>query len=297
MQSCLTQTRPDIQLSDSERLYLLLDGGQIAALEQSLFEVEGSPDYQPLYLYHPWDSLREASPCLVSASAALLEWFMEKREPSWGYLLSSPLSLLPLAESLRTLIEAESPYGSRVLLKLAMPETAWRLFDGDDGWLWQGVSQVWIPIRAGWQHKQVPSPLSPRQGDRLRLTDEQWTRLGEVSWQHTLDAISRHMATWFPARLAEQLDASQWVAQWAQWGYDKGFQSERDLLLMFNVLGYLGLGAMQAPDVASAQPGEDEHADIRQLILSTSSQTPSQRIERAAELAQTRVQNKKERVA
>lgn len=291
----MTHPLPPLTLAQGERLYLLLDGGQIPCIERTLFEISDSPDYQPIYLHQPWDSLREVSPCLVSASRTLLDWFMEKREPSWGYLLSSPLELLALAESLRTLIEVESPYGSRILLKMAKPETMGRLLMDEDPWLWQGIGQVWIPTPEGWQHRQAPPVLAPRQGERLRLTDEQWTRLGEVTWQNTLGAIGRHMEKWFPVRLAEQTDAPRWIAEWAEWGYGRGFQSERDLLLMFNLLGYLG-DTVLTP--AQQVPGEeDEVDDIRELALNPSSQTPSQRIERAAELAQARVQNKKERVA
>ncbi|MGL6502115.1 DUF4123 domain-containing protein [Aeromonas caviae] len=158
--------RPDIELNSGEQLYLLLDGARIPALERALFEQDPSPSYQPVYLHAPWDSLREVSPCLVCATPNLLDWFMQNRDASWGYLLSSPLSLLPLAERLRGLIEVESPYGSRILLKLAMPETMWRLFMDDEPWLWQGVAQVWIPTRQGegqvWQHKvAAPGMGSP----------------------------------------------------------------------------------------------------------------------------------------
>lgn len=54
--------------TDTHRIYLMLDGGQLPELELQLFEVSESPAYQPLYLYAPWDSLREVSPCLVEAN-------------------------------------------------------------------------------------------------------------------------------------------------------------------------------------------------------------------------------------
>ena len=56
---------PAFELATGEHLYLLLDGGQIPELERQLFVVTDSPVYQPIYLYAPWDALREASPCLV----------------------------------------------------------------------------------------------------------------------------------------------------------------------------------------------------------------------------------------
>lgn len=271
---------PDIELASGEQLYLLLDGARIAELERVLFEQDDTPVYQPIYLYAPWDCLREVSPCLVCATPNLLDWFIQNREPSWGYLLSSRLSLLPLADRFRSLIEVESPYGSRILLKLAMPETMWRLFMDDEPWLWQGVAQVWIPVRQGkgqeWQHKASLPGLSSPMGDGMRLSDMQWSRLGEVSWLHVLDGIRTHMQTWFPTRLQAQPAPSIWIAHWADYAYSKGFESERDLLLFFNVLGYLGSGWCD----------QDEYPRITALITQPSAQTPSQRIEQAAELAE-----------
>lgn len=115
---------PELDLAKGEHLYLLLDGAQIPELERQLFEVTDKPAYQPLYLYAPWDSLREVSPCLVEANETLLGWF-QTLSANTGWLLASPLSLLPLADQLRQLIEVESPYGSRILLNW-QPRKPWR---------------------------------------------------------------------------------------------------------------------------------------------------------------------------
>ena len=58
--------------------------------------------------------------------------------------------------------------------------------------------------------------------------------------------------------------------------YGKGFESTRDLLFFFNVLGYLG----------TAWKESDAYPAITVLIMRVSSLTPSQRIEQAAELAE-----------
>lgn len=274
---------PEFDLAKGEHLYLLLDGGQIPELERKLFEVTDSPAYQPIYLYAPWDALREASPCLVEASPALLDWYAHGEE-GWGYILSSRLPLLPLAERLRQLIEVESPYGSCILLKMAQPDGMFRLLIDDEPWLWQAIEQVWIPVHkllrpnspAEWWNKKVSTSELPV-GKLLRLSDVQWTRLGEVTWLNTLNDIWRHMEKWFPERLGEQFDGRQWVAEWAEWGYGKGFESPRDLLFFFNVLGYLG----------TAWKESDAYPAITALLMCTSSLTPSQRIEQAAELAET----------
>lgn len=284
---------PDLALQAGEQLYLLLDGGQIPQLERRLFEAADSPAYQPLYLYAPWDSLREVSPCVMVASEPLLRWYEAECQPNWGYLLASTLPLLPLAERLRGWIEGQSPYGSRILLKPAQPEGMYRLFQDDDPRFWQDITQVWIPVREQlqprskliWWHKTANLPTETEmamlhENTPLRLSDAQWQRLGEVSWLNSLDTLYRHMEKWFPKRLAEQTDPNQWITDWATWGYKQGFTSLRDLMFFSNVLGYLGTVWLDA-----------EHcSEIADLLTNISSLTPSQRIEKAAQLAE--IQNR-----
>ncbi|MGL6535275.1 DUF4123 domain-containing protein [Aeromonas caviae] len=226
--------RPDIELNSGEQLYLLLDGARIPALERALFEQDPSPSYQPIYLHAPWDSLREVSPCLVCATPNLLDWFMQNRDASWGYLLSSPLSLLSLAERLRGLIEVESPYGSRILLKLAMPETMWRLFMDDEPWLWQGVAQVWIPTRQGegqvWQHKvAAPGMGSPWGAPATFRRAVVPSGRGELVEHPRWDKSTHAHLVW--ARMLTLPEPMAWIAHWADYAYAQGFESERDLLL------------------------------------------------------------------
>lgn len=262
---------PELDVAKGEHLYLLLDGGQLPELERKLFEVTDSPVYQPLYLYAPWDALREVTPCLVEANSQLLAWFQEQAA-NVGWLLASPLSLMPLADHLRQLIEVESPYGSRIMLKLAAPKTMACLLVDSDPWFWQGIAQVWLPMDDGWLHRRVKTDLPQLPGKKCKLTDPQWARLGEVSWQNQLESIHHHMAQWFPIRLAEQSDPRAWIARWANQAYQLGFQSERDQLLFFNVLGFLG----------DKWWGSHDYPELTALLTIPSVRTPSQRVEQAA---------------
>lgn len=269
---------PELDLAKGEHLYLLLDGAQITELERQLFDVTDKPAYQPLYLYAPWDGLREVSPCLVEANSQLLTWF-RALPTNAGWLLASPLPLLPLADRLRQLIEVESPYGSRILLKLAAPETMACLMVDPEPWLWQGVAQVWLPTRDGWQHWLAKAGFATPLGKKCKLTDPQWARLGEVSWQNQLESTYRHMEQWFPVRLAEQSDPGAWIAHWAKQAYQLGFQTERDVLLFFNVLGFLGESWWK----------DDAYPVVTKLLTTASAQTPSQRVEQAANWAEQHV--------
>lgn len=282
---------PDLVVQADEQLYLLLDGGQIPLLERRLFEVADTPAYQPLYLYSPWDSLREISPCLVAASTPLLHWYETESRPNWGYLLTSTLPLIPLAERLRYWLEGQSPYGSQVLLKPAQPESMYRLFQDDDPRFWQDIRQVWLPVRAMqqpnspfiWWHKQadlsaLPMTTELQDNGPLRLSDTQWQRLADVSWLTTLDDIAHHMQSWFPLRLIAQSDPNQWIAKWANCAYAKGFHTTQDLLYFFNILGYLG----------DQWWDTDEYPALQEYLNTATPQTPSQRIELAAHWAEER---------
>ena len=78
--------------SSDEYLYLLLDGSKVTDLERELYQRLGNPLYEPIYLFAPWNSLRELSPCLVQLSLidkdyqSLLTWFIDNSDKKWGYL-------------------------------------------------------------------------------------------------------------------------------------------------------------------------------------------------------------------
>ncbi|HGE8242560.1 DUF4123 domain-containing protein [Aeromonas veronii] len=268
---------PEFTLAPHEHLYLLLDGGQLPALEQQLFEVTGNPVYQQLYFCAPWEGMREVSPCLVEANDELLRWY-GVQPVNAGWVLASSLTLAPLAEHLRQFIEVESPYGSRILLKLASPQTMACLMVDMSPLLWQSLSQAWLPSNHNWLHLQVKPNLADPVSTQLRLSDEQWSRLGEVSWQHQLTINMAHVAQWFPARASSLPELQSWVAHWSAQAYQLGFQTECDQLSFFNVLGCLG----------DAWWGTDDFPTLTELLTTPSARTPSQRIEAAAHWAAQR---------
>ncbi|MGL4923969.1 MAG: DUF4123 domain-containing protein [Aeromonas veronii] len=264
---------PEFTLAHHERLYLLLDGGQLPALERQLFEVTDNPAYQQLYFHAPWDSMRDVSPCLVEANDALLTWY-GAQSANAGWVLASSSTLAPLTERLRQLIEVESPYGSRILLKLASPRTMACLMVDMPPLLWQGLTQAWFPTGQDWLHLQATDLTDPV-STQFVLNDEQWARLGEVGWQHQLAINAAHITQWFPARASSLPELHPWVAHWSAQAYQLGFQTERDQLLFFNVLGCLG----------DAWWGTDAYPTLTALLTTPSARTPSQRIEAAAHWA------------
>lgn len=286
--------------SSDEYLYLLLDGSKVTDLERELYQRLGNPLYEPIYLFAPWNSLRELSPCLVQLSLidkdyqSLLTWFIDNSDKKWGYLFCSTSPLEAQAEILRRQINITTPYGSKVLYKLANPESAWRLFSAKTPFLWQGVKRVWIPSAIGWHYLINTDIPKPTDNQDWQLTDVQWSLLGEVSYQNCLDKIAKHLQTWFPDILVNLQEANLQEAKlvsgqasgkekniryWADFARAKGFTLEQDLFYFFNILAYLG-------ETVFLVEGEHLHPEIWQLLHQNSDQTPSQRIAYAAQLAQ-----------
>ncbi|EKF9303015.1 DUF4123 domain-containing protein, partial [Vibrio cholerae] len=142
--------------------------------------------------------------------------------------------------------------------------------------LWQVMEQAWLPTKSGWELLSKPDSIPTISEGMYKLSDEQWQMMGQISWRNALENIADHMCKWFPETISQYADVEGWLNQQAQNAYQMGFNSERDLLLFFNVIGFLGIKAIASPI----------YPDIYQLIHQTSQQTPSQRIEQAALLAE-----------
>ncbi|WGY45602.1 DUF4123 domain-containing protein [Vibrio sp. ABG19] len=275
MKANLVTTVPDMTIDSHEVLYLLVDGAQIEHLAVKLYGLKGELDLEPIYLDAPYQELLPVSPYVIRATQSVTDWFLELNEAMAGYFFSSSLTLNQVADGLRSLIKVESPYGSLVFAKMANTECGYILLSTGVANLWQVMNQAWLPTRKGWQHLVKPDALLAAEQGTYKLSDEQWRLLGQVTWCNTLESIENHMLRWFPETLAQQASQPDWLALQAENAYQQGFSSERDLLMFFNVIGFVGLQAVQEP----------LYADIYQLIHQSSQQTPSQRIEAAANLA------------
>lgn len=272
----LASTVPEMEMQAQERLYLLVDGAQISHLAQALYALSGELVLEPLYLFPPFDQLQAVSPYLVLATDAVKTWFLEQNQGLAGFFFASLDTIEDIAEQLRRLIQVESPYGSTVFLKMANSECAYVLLSTQCQPLWKVINRAWLPTRQGWQYVQRPDLTATQDTHaRLKLTYEQWQRLGDITWLNTLETLEQHVQRWFP-ELAQQWQSDPEVFhRHAQWAYQQGFSSERDLMLFFNVLGFLGVDALE----------KGKYPEIDPLLYQASSRTPSQRIEAAAELA------------
>lgn len=270
---------PDMHCEAGEQRYLLLDGSQISDLETLLFKVEGAPVYSLVFLNTRWHELREVSPYVVKATASLMHWFEQNIRLNQGYIFSSRADLDTVTHAFRGLIQVTTPYGSQVFFKMAHTEAAHILFSDENPVIWQAIEQAWLPTRKGWQHHIKSHQTQSLQTRSVMptdvvLTEEQWEKLGQISWHHTLEKVEHHLALWFSNRLPAL--SFEWLQEEAKTAYESGFTTERDLLLYFSIFGYLGQNALQT----------EQYTDIQSLVKHPSTLTPSQRIEQAATLAE-----------
>ncbi|MBJ6900032.1 DUF4123 domain-containing protein, partial [Vibrio cholerae] len=66
-----------------------------------------------------------------------------------------------------------------------------------------------------------------------------------ITWLNTLETVERHVQQWFPDLAQQWQSDPELFHRHAQWAYQQGFSSERDLMLFFNVLGFLGVDALE----------------------------------------------------
>ncbi|WP_299004820.1 DUF4123 domain-containing protein [uncultured Shewanella sp.] len=300
-----------------ETCYLLLDGSKIDKLEQKLYQFLENPNYEPVYLFEPWNALREVGPCLVQINLTadldkrLLGWFIQSEARKHGYIFSSLLPLEEQAESLRSYIQVLSPYKSKVIYKQADPEVAWRLMSIDTGFLWLNVERAWIPItppafikkegqkecqkegqKEQWHYLENPrktiNPIQQEEGALWRLTDAQWALLGEVSYQNLLAKLHLHVQQWFP-ELAKRLQQPQ-----NERGPNEKDQDKRNMRFWADFAKRKGFS--QERDLyyffnllgylGEAAVLNKQYSDIEQLLSQPCQLTPSQRIALAAEKAE-----------
>lgn len=269
----------------TEGASLLLDGASLAELPQWLRQWSGTATFQPLYAQTRWDELVDISPCLVQLNGpndALLDAFLAQGQGDWGYLLFGQAPWHERLAHLRWLLNARHPRGEEMLLRLADPAVAnallGRAVANGDACLFGPFESILAfdgETRSWLCHRRPAGPVPARQDGPYRLDDEELERLGEVRWQRVVEQLDAHLRQAFP-HYAADCDRSARRAHLrglAEQAHARGLCSEIDIARYANLFGLLGEQALQ------------DYPEIAALLDTTSSQTPSRRLEAAADLA------------
>jgi hypothetical protein len=270
------QTVPSFEVGSDHHLYLFVDGGQIDHLAPLLYQIRDLKKLEPIYLHPPFNELKVVSPYLVEVTESVSQWFIAQNNPTAGFFFTSAWSLESICEHYRQLIVVLSPYGSQLYLKMAHSEAAWVLLESESQLFWHPLEKAWLPTRLGWQELNRPDFKTALPAPPLKLDDQQWAAMGDISWRNILESVDGFIRQYFSQLPAQQDNFDIWLNESADTAYQQGFHSEADQLHYFNIIGLLG---------ESAVTDEQCYPDIYQLIHQASTETPSQRIARASELA------------
>ncbi|MEI8634052.1 DUF4123 domain-containing protein [Vibrio sp. PP-XX7] len=264
------QTVPDMETAHAETLYLLIDGGQLndfQSLDQDLLV--------PIYFYQGGEPLQAVSSYLLNVTPEVKQWFLAKNKPTAGFFFSSKWSADKIVRHFYQLVQVISPYDTQTYLKMAHSEVAWILLNTQCYLFWQPIEKAWLSTRLGWKILIRPKHVLRLFSASLKLSEEQWLQFDEVVWRNLLEKIHRHICQYFPDMPQQQEYFDLWVDAHARIAHQKGFITERDQLLYFNVIGLLGEQAVTS----------EQYPDIYQLVHFITSETPSQRIEQAEKMA------------
>ncbi|MDH1263803.1 DUF4123 domain-containing protein [Pseudomonas sp. GD03944] len=268
--------------------YLLLDGVSVEGLSRKLYEWSENPQFEMLYLETRWAELADVSPCLIRLSGPhdpALTQFLEHAEDEWGYLIFSTESQANIIKHLRWLVCVQPEHGDPVMLRLADPAVMNALLAQTETrrgtYLLGPVEQCCIAdaLSITWhQHRRPGDIMQPDYKHHYQLSETEENALAEVSFRQTILGLSEHMRRHFPAYGAGAAHTERMakVRALADEAYKRGFSSAREITLYANLFGYLGDNALR------------EHPDLAQLLDTASNETPTQRLEHAAQLAQQR---------
>lgn len=267
---------------------LLLDGVSVEKLPQHLYQWTENPEFEPLYLGTRWAELGDISPCLVQIKAQnnpVLTRFLNASRQEWGHLVFSDQSWDQLVAHFRWLTSVMHPLGEEVLLRIADPAVTHALLAHaetiKDPTLFGPCKQIVTADAAldCWYINNRPGNApEPDHSKRYRLSEAQLSQLDEVNFRNVVMRLDAHMQEYFPSYQAQSTPQQRWehLHALASTSYDRGFNTELDITLYANIHGFLGDRALE------------EHPDLDAILKTPSEQTPAQRLERVADIAQER---------
>ncbi len=267
---------------------LLLDGVSVEKLPQHLYQWTENPEFEPLYLGTRWAELGDISPCLVQIKAQnnpVLTRFLNASRQEWGHLVFSDQSWDQLVAHFRWLTSVMHPLGEEVLLRIADPAVTHALLAHaetiKDPTLFGPCKQVVTADAAldCWYINNRPGNApEPDHSKRYRFSKAQLSQLDEVNFRNVVMRLDAHMQEYFPGYQVQSTPQQRWehLHALASTSYDRGFNTELDITLYANIHGFLGERALE------------EHPDLDAILKTPSEQTPAQRLERVADIAQER---------
>lgn len=270
--------------------YLFLDGVSVSELIKRLYDWYETPEFYLLYQGTPLAELEDISPCLIRLRGQHdpgLSVFLEHANDEWGYLLFSDAPPAKLLEHLQGLLISRHPQDQPVYLRVADPVVMAALLtlDQDDqSSVLYGPVNVFVTadrLNSCWAVHGCPGkPLAPLKPP-YQLSNAQLETLSGVSFRNAIIGLGEYLQHHFPSYLEHIAMEQRWarVKALAEQAYALGFAGEIETTDFASIFALLGDDALE------------QHRDIAKLVHESSPQTPAQRIEYAAQIANLRAQN------
>lgn len=282
-----TGTLSSLITNEYRNTALLLDGISCPDLLRKLYEWDPAPDYDILYLETELKTITDISPCLVPVSAAseiFRQFSAQGAEQEWGYLIRFNSTREQVLAQLRHLLTVQHVSGVNLYLKVADPAVIAAMLQDESrrAELMGPIAEIiTVDTFMMQSHRFInPFPTDVANTQPIILTEQEQERLSEVDFRRACQGLMLHLDSYFPNAFVQQrlgkVPYWQLVVSIAERAYELGFQSERDMTMFANVLGFL-----QTDNIDPKQ-----HPDIHTSLYHTSESTPAQRVEHAACLAQ-----------
>ncbi|UZD59338.1 DUF4123 domain-containing protein [Shewanella algae] len=289
------------------QLYLLWDACLHRNLAQTLYQLDNRVFMLPLYQGTQFESLGDIQPLLLQcpADSQLLDWLEQQlcyRDSVW--LFESTSSSAELLRYFQQLPLQQHPLGHQVLFRYQDPRVLAGFMAAQlplEALFPAGIfGRVWVydTIAEHWHCRVPQSAQSSEATQRFQLTDDHLKVMQQVCWQQFGLRLQQHLRHFFADEFGSvSLAGTLAIAERAA---AQGWESERDIFLYGNILGYLGAdfeknlignqassasGALLDQHQASREPvSQSEYAGIINL-MQTRGSGKSAALAQAADLA------------
>lgn len=267
--------------------YLLLDSVREPGIKRWIFENQENPTHFSLYLMTKYKDMLDQSPELVKVEPYSDLWFsyMEKGvKQHWGVMLFSDAPFDELVKHCQWWLQVQTQTGKPGLFRLYAPNLCWRILAKSTPEQLRyllGVIQEFHCYSDQWHQFKNPNPAPSDTHNILVLGKNQWGAIVDsqvVAYEKRLHQhIHKNFPHLFQGKNKEQQLA--WTQKLIEKATEMKFTTIKDTFFFANVVGLLGADAMN-PRL---------YPDVHQLLTQSGEITPSQRIRKAAFLAESLV--------
>ncbi|MCX4029239.1 DUF4123 domain-containing protein [Endozoicomonas sp. SM1973] len=200
----------DQQIEAGKNCFVMADGASIDNLLGKIYDIEGDPDYFPIYKNTLLEGVLKLTPCLVAVNSQskFLSYLLQEQSTNSWYLVITQQNLETLGTYCQTLLYTQVPDGRELLLLYYRSLVMLRLMQGSDVTerrrLLGPIEQLLIienpsedfkalSDRCLWVNESLWQGPMPDQLAWYHLSDQQWQYLQSIHHAKLVKAISARL--------------------------------------------------------------------------------------------------------